>query len=62
MMHMLDLVLIRTFVMVADRSSMTAAANALNLTQGAVSQHVRRLEDQLGSALFERSRGGLLLT
>ncbi|WP_220792202.1 LysR family transcriptional regulator [Gluconacetobacter azotocaptans] len=45
MTRALDLLLIRTFVTVADRASMTNAANKLRLTQGAVSQHVRRLED-----------------
>ncbi len=58
----LDLTLLRTFVAVADRAGMTAAANALHLTQGAVSQQVRRLEDLLGAALFERDRRGLRLT
>lgn len=41
---------------------MTAAANMLHLTQGAVSQQVRRLEDLFGSSLFERERRGLRLT
>ena len=62
MVRNLDTVLIRTFVAVADRASMTAAANALHLTQGAVSQQVKRLEDVLGCSLFERSRRGLRLT
>uniref|UniRef100_UPI0013D8274A LysR family transcriptional regulator n=1 Tax=Klebsiella pneumoniae TaxID=573 RepID=UPI0013D8274A len=34
----------------------------LHLTQGAVSQQIRRLEDLLGQSLFERDRGGLRLT
>ncbi len=58
----LDLALLRTFVAVADRASMTAAANTLHLTQGAVSQQVRRLEDLFGAALFERDRRGLRMT
>lgn len=58
----LDLALLRTFVTVADRTSMTAAANALHLTQGAVSQQVRRLEDLFGAPLFDRGRRGLRLT
>ena len=41
---------------------MTAAANALHLTQGAVSQQVKRLEEALGCSLFERDRRGLRLT
>ena len=58
----LDIDLLRTFVAVADHSSMTAAANARYLTQGAVSQQVKRLEDMLKSPLFERDRRGLRLT
>lgn len=62
MIRNLDTALIRTFVTVAEKASMTAAANALNLTQGAVSQQVKRLEDVLGCNLFERDRRGLRLT
>ncbi|WP_322013132.1 LysR substrate-binding domain-containing protein [Paraburkholderia sp. J12] len=50
----LDLDLIRTFVAVADSGSMTVAANLLHMTQGAVSQQVRRLEDVLDCLLFVR--------
>lgn len=62
MIRNLDTALVRTFVTVADKASMTAAANALHLTQGAVSQQVKRLEDTLGCSLFERDRRGLRLT
>lgn len=58
----LDTDLLRTFVTVADTGSMTVAAKALHLTQGAVSQQVKRLEDTLGCALFARARSGLRLT
>jgi DNA-binding transcriptional LysR family regulator len=58
----LDTALVRTFVTAAEKGSMTAAANALHLTQGAVSQHVKRLEDLLGCTLFERERRGLKLS
>lgn len=57
----LDLVLLRTFVVVADQRSMTAAANALHLTQGAVSQQVRKLEELLGGSLLIRERRGIQL-
>lgn len=50
----LDLSLIRTFVAVADHRSMTAAANLLFMTQGAVSQQVKRLEDALDCQLLIR--------
>ncbi|WP_181169752.1 LysR substrate-binding domain-containing protein [Mesorhizobium sp. B2-3-13] len=62
MIRNLDTSLVRTFVTVADKASMTAAANALHLTQGAVSQQVKRLEETLGCSLFERDRRGLRLT
>lgn len=62
MIRNLDTSLLRTFVAAADKASMTGAANALNLTQGAVSQQIRRLEDVLGQSLFERDRRGLRLT
>lgn len=58
----LDIDLLRSFVAVADHASMTAAANARYLTQGAISQQIRRLEDMLGVRLFERDRRGLRLT
>lgn len=61
-MRNLDIALIRTFVAVADHASMTAAGNVLHLTQSAVSQQVKRLEDVLGVALFTRSRRGLVVT
>ena len=58
----LDTSLLRTFVIVADRASMTTAGNALHLTQGAVSQQVKRLESLFGTTLFERDWSGLRLT
>ncbi len=58
----LDLDLIRTFVTVADAGSMTAAAKLLHMTQGAVSQQVKRLEATLACALFERGARRLALS
>ncbi|MFK0165568.1 LysR family transcriptional regulator [Rhizobium sp. NPDC090279] len=57
-----DMALIRTFAAVADQRSMTIAANMLHMTQGAISQQIKRLEDMLSCALFERDRRGLRLT
>ena len=62
MVRNFDITLIRTFTAVADQGSMTIAANMLHLTQGAVSQQIKRLEDMLGCTLFERDRRGLRLT
>ena len=62
MAHNLDTNLLRAFVAATETASMTVAANALHLTQSAVSQQVKRLEDVLGCRLFERDRRGLRLT
>lgn len=55
----LDTTLLRSFAAVADHASMTAAAQTLNLTQGAVSQQIARLEALAGGSLFIRDRSGL---
>ena len=62
MIRNLDTALIRAFVTVADMASMTAAAEALHLTQAAVSQQIKRLEDGFDATLFDRERKGLALT
>ena len=58
----LDINLLRTFVAVADHGSMTVAANSLHLTQGAVSQQIKRLEESFDCSLFEREGRRLELT
>src|SRR5215217_3235318 len=57
-----DTSLVRAFVAVAETSGMTRAANVLSLTQAAVSQQIKRLEDSFGCQLFERDRRGMKLT
>jgi DNA-binding transcriptional LysR family regulator len=51
-----------TFASVARLGGMGRAARALNTVQSNVTQRVRRLEEALGVALFERSRSGTRLT
>ncbi|HDR9482140.1 TPA: transcriptional regulator GcvA [Burkholderia aenigmatica] len=58
----LPLQALRTFVEVGQRGSIKAAAEALHVTSGAVSQQIRLLEDRLGMVLFTRERQGLRLT
>lgn len=58
----IDPALLRAFVTVAETAGMTSAANVLHLTQAAVSQQVKRLEEAFGCELFERERRGLRLT
>lgn len=48
--------------MAAQRESFTRAANELNLSQGAVSRHIRELEGHLGIRLFDRVRQRVILT
>ncbi len=62
MTHNLDLGLLRTFIHVADAGSMTVAANRLHMTQGAVSQQIKRLEDVFGRVILQRGRQGVRLT
>jgi len=54
--------LVKSFLTVLRMQSHTKAAQALNLTQPAVSQHISRLEDLLNVKLLERSRGAVVLT
>ncbi|ELX09919.1 transcriptional regulator LysR family [Janthinobacterium sp. HH01] len=58
----LDIGLLRTLIQVADSGSMTAAASRLHMTQGAISQRIKRLEDLFGAALLERNQRGAGLT
>lgn len=57
-----DLRLLRSFVMVARLGAVTKAATALNLTQPALSQHLRELNQITGTALFEKHGRGIILT
>lgn len=58
----LDPDLLKAFVAVAGQRSFTRAAGALNRTQSAVSVQIRRLEERLGTKLFQRTRAGVALT
>ena len=53
---------LRYFWMVAHESSLTRAAERLNLSQSALSVQIRKLEHQIGHALFERLGRRLVLT
>jgi DNA-binding transcriptional LysR family regulator len=59
---MLDLKSLKVFLAVADAQSMTAAAKRLDLSQSAVSQAIRQLEDNVGAVLIDRERRPLALT
>src|SRR3954447_26661281 len=59
---MIDPRRVLTFREVARLGSFSRAAEALSLTQPAVSQQVAALERQAGARLLERAPGGLSLT
>lgn len=53
---------LQAFEAVAHTGSVVRAADALHVTQGAVSKQLRQLEEALGVALFERRNRGVHLT
>jgi DNA-binding transcriptional LysR family regulator len=50
------------FLAAADHGSFSAAAEELHMAQPSLSEQIRRLEAELGVALFVRARRGLTLT
>ena len=57
-----DLNLLRIFYHVAKTEQISKAAEILNVSQPAISQHIKTLEDQIGFKLFSRSKKGVKLT
>lgn len=53
---------LRTFMTILETQNLTKAAHILNLVQPAVTKQLQLLEDDLGIALFNRSRLGMTLT
>ena len=51
----MDIYELEVLKVVAEKKSFSLAAKELNRTQPAVSQAIRRLEDQIGEKLFDRS-------
>src|ERR1700743_1601056 len=58
----LDLAHLRSFDAIVRYGGYHRAADALHLTQPAVSRHIRRLEQQLGEPLFAKRGRGVELT
>ncbi len=59
---MLEPVLLRTFLTVAETRSFTQAAERLGLRQSTVSQHIRKLEQEAGRRLFVRDTHSVTMT
>jgi DNA-binding transcriptional LysR family regulator len=58
----IDIALLRAFVAVAETGGMTSAGRLVNLTQAAVSQQIKRLEDIFETVLFDRQSRQIRLT
>jgi LysR family transcriptional regulator, flagellar master operon regulator len=58
----MDIELARTFLAIVRGGSFAQAAEALHVTQTAVSARVRSLEEQIGGRLFVRNKAGARLT
>lgn len=60
--HAIDWNLLKVFLEIVREGGIGAAARRLNKQQPGISVALKRLEDQLGVQLFERSTGGIRIT
>ena len=58
----IDLEYYRTFYVVANTGNITKAANVLHMSQPAVTQAIKKLEESLNGTLFVRTKRGVNLT
>ena len=58
---MVDLELYKIFYVVADTGNITKASEKLNISQPAVTKHIKNLEYQIGEPLFIRTKKGVVL-
>ena len=58
---MINLELYRIFSVVAEVGNVTKASNILNISQPAVTKHIKNLEEQIGNPLFIRTKKGVKL-
>ena len=58
----MDLTQLRSFVTVARLGHLTRAAEAVHLSQPALSGHIKALEEELGVQLFDRTPSGMAIT
>src|SRR5262249_41212506 len=58
----MDIAQLRQFVLIAERLNLSHAAEAMNLTQPALSKSMHRLQRDLGASLYARRGRGIQLT
>ena len=58
----MDIKQIKTFIIVAETGSLSAASDRLRLAQPALSRHIKLLEHEIGVQLFARHVRGMTLT
>lgn len=58
----MDLFQIKCFVNIVDQKSFTKAATEVSISQSALSKNISKLEEELGTPLFDRRKRSALLT
>lgn len=58
----MDAAVLRSFLAIAELGNMTYAADSLHISQPALSMQIKRLEEELGTKLFERRSRYMELT
>ena len=53
---------LKSFVLLAEQLHFGRAAKLLNLSQPALTKQIHRMEEELGTVLFERGRHGTALS
>lgn len=61
-MRNLDIATLRSLQAVAEYGAVTRAAEALNMTQSALSMQMKRLEDLFGKAMLQKQGRGIVLS
>mgnify|MGYP003304564906 CR=1 FL=1 len=58
----IDIEFYKVFCLVAENRSFSKAAEKLYISQPAITQTIKKLEEQLGGKLFYRNNNGVVLT
>src|SRR5689334_175334 len=58
----MEMIEVAAFIAIVEHGGFTRAAEAIHLSQPAISRRIELLEHELGTPLFERTHGGARLT